>query len=522
MPKPLRGWRHKLFGITLGVGHAVVLINASAYAAMEVHAASSFGLVTSYATWTQTDYMCGMAVGIVLAGWLGRRFGELRVVAAGFVVFALAGWLCGTTQNFYLFLAGRILLGLHGGITLPLSQALFLKEHPERLKTAAIAVWSIFTLAPAGLGPLIGGWFCDGPGWRWMFLLDVPIGLAVAAILWALLYGRGYVKNLRRFDLTGAILMVTIIFSFQTFINMATDDDWFDARHITGLLALGAAALIYFVVWERGEKHPILAIRLFAHRNFAVGVTCLVIGFLTIQGLLTFFVVQLQSAIGYPAFLAGLFYITMVVFAKPVANLFHFLCKRFDARLLATVSFLGFAMEYFWLSGFDRAAYYQLTFWPKLLEGACLGGFFVPLTAVLLHGIPSAQQGRAGELANMLRLWAGAIGIPTQTAIWYRRDALHQTHLVEHLSPLDWKYDEALSLFVNAGYSEHAAQGKLTKLITQQAQIYSINEVFWVAGCIFLGLAAFIWLARPTHLPLAPTPRQETRELAIEELMEEP
>ena len=520
--KPLRGWRHKLFGITLGIGHAVVLINASAYAAMEVHAASAFGLVTSYATWTQTDYMCGMAVGIVLAGWLGKRFGELRVVTIGFVIFALAALLCATTANFYLFLVGRIVLGLHGGVTLPLSQSLFLKEHPERQKTAAIAIWSIFTLAPAGLGPPIGGWFCDGPGWRWMFILDVPIALAVAAMLGALLYGRGFSPSHLRFDVVGAVLLITVVGCFQTLLNMGTDADWFEARSMVALAIGGVIALALFIVWELGEKHPVVEIGLFAHRNYCVGVTCLVAGFLTIQGLLTFFVVQLQSTVGYPAFLAGLFYITMAVFAKPVANLFHFLCKKIDARLLATLSFLGFATTYFWLSGFDRMAYYQLTFWPKLLEGVCLGGFFVPLTVIFLHGIPSSHQARAGELANLLRLWAGAMGIPIQTAIWYRRNALHQTHLVEHLTPLDGKYDEALGLFVNAGYSEYAAQGKLTRLVIQQAQIFSMNEVFWVAGCIFLVLAAFIWLAGPTHLPPAPTPSEETRELAIEEMVEEP
>ncbi len=461
----------------------------------------------------------GLGTGL---GWLGKRFGELRPLLAGFLGFAFAAWLCATTSEDWLFLAGRIALGLSGGVTLPLSQTLFLKEHPERRKTAAIAVWSIFTLAPAGLGPPIGGWFCDGPGWRWLFILDIPIALSVAALLSALLYGRGHSATRLKLDALGVALVVVVVYSFQTLINIATDEDWLDSRLVIAWGISGILALAAFIVWELRHPQPFLDLRLFAHRNYRVGVAALVVGFLTIQGLLTFFVVQLQSTVGYPAFLAGLFYLPMVVFAKPMANLCHHLSKRLDARVLAGASFLGLAATYFWISGFDRVASYQLTYWPKLLEGACLGAFFVPLTVILLHGIPAAQQARAGELANLLRLWAGAIGIPTQTAIWYRRNAWHQTHLVENLTPLDERYSAYLQHFTQAGYSEQAAQAKLYKLVLQQSQIDSLSEVFWIAGCIFLILFVFIWMAQPTYLTIRPKPREEVRQQAIEELLEEP
>jgi DHA2 family multidrug resistance protein len=513
----LQGWRMTLFGVALGIGHVTVLLNASAYAPMEIHVASSLGKVTSYATWTQADYMIGMALALPMAGWLGKRFGEFRPLVFGYIGFASAAVICALSTTIYYLVLGRFLLGLAGGITLPLSQALFMKEFPDTRKTLAITVWSVFTLAPAALGPPLGGWISDEPGWRWMFFGDIPIVLTVAGVLWALTVGRSASGQRLPLDWIGVMLMFTVVVCLQTAMNMATDEDWFDSRYVAGFSLLGIIALACFIVWEIDQRDPIVDLRLFTRRNYVIGVTVLVVGFFVIQGLLTFFVVQLQSTVGYSAFLAGLFYLPMLVFAKPVANLFHHLTKRVDPRLLATVSLLGFAATYFWLSAFDRVASYQLTFWPKLLEGAALGGFFVPLTAIFLFGLPSELQSRAGELANLLRLWAGAMGIPAQTAIWYRRSALHQTHAVEHLTALDPMTDETLGKFIAAGYSEPAAHARLTKLVMQHASILSINEVFWIAGCVFLVLTGLIWLSRPVQLALHPKPQEEARMRALED-----
>jgi DHA2 family multidrug resistance protein len=517
----LRGEALVTLSVALALGHMLILLNASAYAPMEIQVASSLGKVTSYATWSQTDYMIGMALGLPLAGFFGKRFGPRHPLMCAYLLFAVAATACALSPTIYCLVVARFCLGLAGGVTLPLSQALFLAEYPERRKALALTLWSFCTLGPAGLGPMLGGWLADEPGWRWMFYADIPLALFCAGTLWALLYGRRAVIGERAFDLPGAALLFLTVISLQALLNMGTDWDWFDAPLIAALAAVGGGAAVMFCLWEWREPEPFVALRCFADRNFAVGAGCLIAGFFCIQGLLTFFVVQLQSSMGYTAFLAGLYYLPMFVFAKPLANASHHLAQAFDARKLATVGLLGFTVAYWWIAGFDRKAAFQDTWWPKLLEGAALGAFFVPLTVIAIARIPRALQPRAVELANTLRLWAGAMGIPAQTAIWYHHQWLHRARIGEGLGPFDPNTAELLGGIVGQGYGEQAAQAKISQWITQQASIQAIDDCFRIAGAIFLVLAGLVWLAHPTHLPSAPRPAEEQREVALEEAAED-
>ena len=340
----------------------------------------------------------------------------------------------------------------------------------------------------------------------------------LTALQESLLLDRGHRPSRGPFDAVGFFLLTIVAVSLQTLMNLGNIENWVDSPVIVALALLSLSALAYFVLWELGTPYPAVDVRLFAHRNFTIGVICLCLGFLCFQGLLTFFVVHLELVMGYPAYEAGLVYLPMIFFLKPMAIFFHEFAKRFDARLLASLSLSGFAVAYFWISGFDRNASFAEILWPHLLEGACLGGFFVPLTVIFLSGLSPKQQMRAVELASFLRIAAGAIGITLQSAILYFRSSLHQLHFFERLNPFNPLTDELVSKFTGLGYSESAAMGKLAGVVKQQAAILGMNDAFWIAGLVCAALAAFVWLADPAHLPPRPTLREE----ALEELVEEP
>lgn len=520
--EPLRGWRFALFNACLGLSHALVGFNAGAYIAMLPRIAAGLGVPPSFATWTQTDYMTGLALAFPVGGWLARRHGEYRPLVAAFLMFALASVICATTSSFYGYLAGRVLLGFAGGVTLPMAQALLLKEYPERRKSVGIGVWSVFTLTPFTLGPPIGGWIADTLGWRWLFWLNAPVALAIAGATGALLYRRGSKRIRRRFDGVGFVLIALMMFGLQTVLNQGNDWDWLNSRYLAGVMAATAVALAAWIIWELSLRRPFLDIGLFAHRNFTIAALALFAGFLMFQGLLSMLIVQLQLALGYSSLLAGLVFLPMAIFAKPMAGVFHEVVKRFDARLLASLNLLGFAGVYFWLSRFDDQDAFAQLFWPKLLEGACLGGFFAPLTALLLHGLPPERQWRAVELASLMRIAAGAIGITAQGILLYQRSPLHLTRYAEIHTPLDSRYEEALTPLLETGFSEPAAVAKLAKLAARDAVIHGMNDAFWLAGCAFVALALLVWLAEPTRRPAKITVRQEQRRETQELLAEEP
>lgn len=519
--KRLHGWRFVLFNLSLGVGHALVLFNAGAYIAMLPRVSGGLGIPLSYATWTQTDYMVGLALAFPVGGWLSRRLGEYRPFVAAFMVYALASLICAVSTSHYGFLAGRILLGFSGGLTLPLGQSLIMKEYSDKRKSFGIGVWSLFTLTPFTLGPPLGGWIADNLGWRWLFWLNIPTALAVGGFVGALLCHRGYRPIYRRFDTIGFLLMAMVAGGVQTLLNQGNDLDWFNSGYLSGLALMIVIVSVYFVIWELSLRHPFVDLRLFAHRNFAICTVIIFLGFFCFQGLLSLLIVQLQLSLGYSSLLAGLVFLPLAVFSKPMSSVFHEVVKRVDARLLASICLLGFALTYFWLSRFDEQSAYDQLVWPKLLEGVCLGCFFAPLTALLTHGLTPVRQWRAVELAGLLRIAAGGLGITFQGVVLYRRIPLHQTRIAESMTPLDPGLDQALNTLTGSGFSESAALVKLARLAFSESVIMSMNDAFLISGYIFVGLAILVWFAKPAKQPAVITQDRDLHSKELEELAEQ-
>lgn len=526
-PRPLRGWRFGLFNLALGLGHMVVLFNAGSYIALMPHVAGDLGgVLPSLGTWAQTDFMIALALAFPIARWLSGRFGDYRLFVTAFVVYAIASYFCAVSETLRLFLPARICLGFAGGVTLPVGQALLLKEYPARSKSVGLGIWGLFTLMPFTIGFPIGGWLADELGWRYLFYLNIPVALTIAGVTGSLLYGRGFQRRYTRFDFVGFVLLSLILGGLQTILNMGNDFDWFDSPFLRGVLIAVVVALPCFVIWELGERHPALDIRLFAHRNFAIGVVCLVLGFLSIQGLLSLFIVQLQLLLGYTSFLAGLLFVVMIFLAAPVIAVMHELIKGVDARVFACLNLLGLAFTLNWIGLFDDPGSFDQIVWPMLLLGFFLGSFFTPLTAIALHGLSPGQMTRAAEEAAALRIAAGAIGITLQGVMLFRRSPFHQLHLADQFGGRRFPSVEVLrplsSRLEAAGLDPGMVQGKLFAIIKQQSAILALNDAFLMAGYLFLGLAGLVWLAHPTHRPLHPKPATDLRQTRAEELMEQP
>jgi MFS transporter, DHA2 family, multidrug resistance protein len=506
-PRRLRGWRFMLFNLALGLGHIVVLFSLGSYIALLPHVAGDLGGVfPSFGTWAQTDFVIALALAFPISRWLSGRFGDYRVFIAAFVAYALACYLCAISETLWLFLPARVFLGFAGGVTLPIGQALTLQEYPPRLKSVALGVWGLFTVMPFTIAFPLGGWIADELGWRYLFYLDIPVSLAIAAVTGALIYGRGFHRHITRFDSIGFILLAVVLGGVQTILNQGND----------------FVAFPCFIIWELGERHPAVDIRLFAHRNFAIGVACLTLGFLAIQGLLSLFIVQLQLILGYSSFLAGMVLLSIILFAAPLTAMMHEICKLADARLFACLTLLGFAFTSFWIGLFDVPAFYDQIFWPMLTLGFFLGTFFAPLTVLTLHGLPSRQLIRAAEEAGLLRIAAGAFGITLLGVILYRRTPFHQLDLADFFGGRRFASLDLLQQFStkleNSGLSAGMLTTRLGALINQRATLLALNDAFLLSSFIFLGLAAFVWLARPTNVEYA-TRAEKLRERRAEELI---
>jgi DHA2 family multidrug resistance protein len=504
-PARLRGWRFILFNAALGLGHIVVFSNVGGYAVLVPYAAGSLeGVLPSFALWANTDFMTGLALGFPIARWLSGRFGDYRMFIAAFVIYALASFLCAVSESLWLFLPARIVLGLAGGMSLPVGQALFVNEYPERTRSVGLGIWGVFNLMPFTIAIPLAGWFSENLGWRFLFYSNIPVALTVAGVTGSLLYGRGFRHRITRFDGIGFILLALVLGGIQTILNQGNDFDWFASPFLSGMLVTVIVALPCLVIWELGERHPAIDIRLFAHHNFTIAIICSMLGFFAIQGLVSLLVVQLQLLLGYSSPLAGLVFMSMILLAAPIVAVAHELCKCIDVRLIASLNFLGFALTLFWIGLFDDPSYFDQIFWPMLFLGFFLGTFFAPLAVITLQGLPSRRLARATEEAALFRIAAGGFGIAFQTVVQFRRTPFHQLDLEDHFGGRRFASIDLLqqlsAKLEASGLNAEMVKSQLGTLIKQQSALLALNDAFLLAAFVFLGLAALVWFARPTHV----------------------
>jgi len=511
------------FGLLLG--NILVLFNTGAFASVSLHATGDLGVSPSHAGWMQTYYFISLALALPISSWLAAAVGEVRLYLLAMLAMTLASLLCALTGDLFWFLSGRALQGFFGGLTIPLSQTLLMREYPESSKSFAVSLWSIAALSPFTLGPAAGGWIADHLGWRWLFYLNVPLPLLAAALVWALLFDRQSPQRKMPFDGVGFLLLAAALVCLQTVLNQGQDADWYNSIQLTSMALAGVLMLAYFIVWELAERSPLLDLRLLARRNFAIGSIMLSLSFMLMYGLLSVLLVRLQVVAGYTSFLAGSVLLPLVFLAKPMASVMHRIVHRFDARLLVCINMLLFAAYCGWISSYDffgRGGWFSQPLWVQVLEGFCLGGLFVPLTTLFLSGLTPRRQTQAVELGGMLRVLGGSVASPLLGIFWERRAAFHQSRLIESFSLHDGWDIETIARLHAAGLHDQLVNAKLAAMAGQHAAILGLDDTFRLAAWLFVGLAASVWLAHPVGPRPASAPKDDRRQAALEDLMEEP
>lgn len=523
----LHGWRFVLFTLLLGLGHMIILFNAGAYTALSPHTAGDLeGVSPSFASWATTDFMIALALAFPIARWLSHRYGDVRVYIGAFIAFALASLACALSESLWLFLPGRMLLGLSGGLTLSIGQTLLLDEYPDRLKSVGLGLWGVFALLPFTIGLALGGWIADELGWRYLFHFNTLAALAIAGMVGYLLRHRGCDSRRTAFDVVGWMLLAVVLVGIQTILNQGNDFDWFDSPFLTTVLGVVLISIPVFVIWELGTPDPAVDLHLFKHRNFALGVLILSAGFFCLQGLLSMFVVQLQLLMDYSSSLAGMEFLPMMLLGMPMLMVAHVysISHRFDARIFASLTCVGFAGTFYWIGLFDEPHSFDQLFWPMLLEGLFLGSFFIPLNMLTLHGLPQHQILHAAETATLFRIAAGGFGISGQGIVLFRRTPFHQLHLADHFGGRVFTSFDPLqgvsTTLREVGFNSTTVAPKLLSLMKQQAAILSVNDAFLLSSYVFLVLAVLVWMASPTRYA-GVIGRNDWQERQAEELMEE-
>jgi DHA2 family multidrug resistance protein len=493
---PLKGAMLWLVAIVLAGANFIAVLDMTIANVSVPSIAGSLGISSSQGTWVITCYSVAEAITVPLTGWLAARFGAVRVFTTAMGFFGVFSAICGFSTSFTMLVVGRILQGVAGGPLIPLSQTLLLRIFPKEKAAAATALWAMTTLVAPILGPILGGWLCDSYSWPLIFLINVPIALVMAPFAQKML--RRFETMLERspIDLVGLTLMVIFVAALQLMLDLGKEHDWFESSLITGLAVIAAIGCIAFLIWEMGEKHPIVNLRVFRHRGYTTAVIVIAAGFGAMFGANVLTPLWLQSYMGYTSTWAGLATAwtgVLAVFCAPVAGL---LSTKVDPRKLV---FFGLT----WLGGvlaLRTFATTDMTFWqisrPLLMMGLGLPFFFVPITTLALASVEEHETASAAGLMNFLRTLSGAIATSIVTTSWENKTQVMHAEL----SGLVDRSGEVARTLAAGGMNADQTRQALDNMTQSQSVMLATNEIMWFVALAFFLAALLIWLApRPTR-----------------------
>ena len=450
-------------------------------------------------SWVITSYLAANAVVIPATGWLARLLGRKRFFLICTTLFTLASFLSGAAPDLTTLVAARILQGIGGGPIIPLSQAIIWEIFPFRQRGLAMAVWGVgFILGPV-LGPTVGGYLADEWSWRFIFYVNLPVGILGFALASLFLFDPPNVRGPARIDWWGLGLMIVGFGCLQLVLDRGEREEWFDSSVIVWLSVLAVAALAAFLVRELMASEPILDLTVFTDRNFATAAILIsMIGFGMFSGMLLVAVFT-QKLLGYDAWTSGL-----VLAPGGLGNIFSLFASaivtRVDQRVMLAFGCLLNAASLYMMTSLTLGMDYWALAIPRFIQGFALGFIFVPLSTLALATVRRDKLVNATAAYNVLRNIGGSMGIALLTTVLAQRSQVHQVTLVSHVNVWDTETKARLAQwathFATQGTDSFTAERRAVAMLYRetvaQAQLLAYADDFWVLALLFAAVPLFL------------------------------
>jgi DHA2 family multidrug resistance protein len=495
-PRPLHGGRLAVTALALAAGTFMQVLDSTIANVSLPTISGNLGVSTSQGTWVITAFAVANGIGVPLTGWLMGRYGVVRTFVFSVFAFTVASLLCGIAWSLPSLIFFRILQGAVSGPMIPGSQALLISIFPHEKRGAALGIWSITTLVAPICGPILGGYISDNYHWGWIFLINVPVGVAVSFLCWANLKDRETPTRKLPIDTVGLALLIVWVGALQVMLDTGKDADWFAATQIVVLAAVTVIGFLSWLIWELTEEHPIVDLSLFKNRNFALGTLAFCLGYAVFFGNNLLMPLWLQTQVGYTATWAGLVAAPTGVIAVLLTPLSAKLMTRIDARLIASVAFVAFGVSFLMRANFTADAAFIDFMLPLLVQGIAMATFFLAMITILLDGVPPQRIPLASGLSNFARITSGGFAASLVTTLWDRREALHQSRLADQASLFSPAFHQTLTGLSHLGLSDLAAKGAVMRGMVGQAYLMAADDIFWVSGWLCLALVGMVWLCR--------------------------
>ena len=456
----------------------------------------NLGATLSEAGWVSTSYACANVVVIPLSAWLGYRFGKKNYFVFSLVGFTFASMLCGMSTNLSTLIFARILQGLAGGGLLAKAQSLIFEAFPNEERPLAQAIFGLGVIGGPAVGPVLGGWLTDNLGWRWIFFINLPLGI-LAVLMCLLLLPADDKAQMNRagvVDWSGIGLLAVGLASFQIMLEEGQQDDWFASRFITVMAITSVVSIALFVRRELTTAHPAVDLRVLRYPSMIGGSIYSVILGMGLYGIMFAVPVFVQDYLHYTALQSGLLLVPGAIASAVSMILYGRVASRFSPRLVICVGALLTAATGMMLMSLNPSTGVDQLFWPLVLRG--LGGvlIFMPLSIATLGPLAKKDIAAGAGFYSLTRQLGSSIGIALITTMLVRREALHRTVLVEKITAFRQAAVDRIQMLSNGFASHggdpaaghHRALGLIDRIVNGQATLLSYEDIFFYVAMLFV------------------------------------
>jgi MFS transporter, DHA2 family, multidrug resistance protein len=478
------------------------------------HIAGNLGASNDESTWVLTSYLVSNAIVLPISGWIAGLLGRKRFFLICIFLFTLSSLACGAAPSLGLLIVCRVVQGVGGGGLQPTAQAILADTFPPHQRGMAFALYGITTIMAPTIGPTLGGWITDNYSWRWIFYINLPIGILTLFLVWRMVEDPPYLARLKgagvRVDYIGIGLLALGVGALQVLLDKGQEDDWFGSHFIVTLMLISATCLIALVFWEWRSKAPVIDVRLFKNFNFATANLMMFMLGIILFSSLVMMPQFLQTLLGYTAQSAGLVLSgsgLMVLMIMPVVGQ---LTTKMPAKYIIAFGWLSLACAmYYSTVRVDLEISFKAAAWLRVAQGFGLGFLFVPITMAGYIGIPPEKSNSVSGLVNFMRNMGSSVGTSMVTTMLARRAQFHQSILSYRTTNYDLAFrnqvgglsQQLLHSGISAADAQTHAYGLIYQNMQAQAQTLAYIDTYKVLaiGASIMFLLSFMVRKNDPH-----------------------
>ena len=468
--------------------------------------AGSLASTNDEATWVLTSYLVANAIVLPASSWFSLHFGRKRFLLFCTGVFTFASFLCAFAPSMPVLILARILQGAGGGALQPLSQAILLESFPREKQGMAMAMFGVGVVGAPIIGPFLGGWLTDNYSWRWVFNINIPIGIAAIWLMARYVEDPPYIRHGKpgSIDAVGFGLLTVWLATLQIVLDKGQQEDWFASTWITWFSVISVAALAALIVRELRCEDPIVDLRAFLDRNFQVGTAVTAVVMAGMYSALAMLPLFLQTLLGYTSQAAGLATAPRGIGAMIAMPIVGLLMMWVDGRWLMSIGIALIAGATFLFGRMTLDVSMASIVAPNVIKGVGMGFTMVPLMAMSVGTLAKNKIGNATGIFNLMRNLGGSIGISVSTTFLARMTQAHQANLAARMTPYDpifqqrlAEFTAAMGRYAAAPVARIEAYGLLNGILMQQANLKAYVDMFsWTALIVALCLPGVWWMKK--------------------------